>query len=470
MQFGNAGQNLAGDVARCGQDTFAVTGWLSGPVSFDGYDVIGQGLGSMFLAKVNLGCKVEWATGVGGSGRSTGYRNGADSNGRIAVSGWFSGDALFGHEEPNETWLHELADGEGAYQAVYEADGSLAWAQAFSPTGDLSSANGVGIAFLGDGSVIGTGVFKGQVVVGEGSPAETVLLSQGDYNAFLVRYDSEGELLWARREGGPAWTRGESLAALPDGSFLLLGTFDGEAFFGQGQGSETTLMPSGQGSVFLARFQPGGDLEWVIDLGVNGHLNGNKTTGMLSVLQNGDVVVTGDFYEGSMPAGDGSDVSPVECAEQGLFLSRYGADGSRIWTRVILAGSSFSSVYRVVELSDGSLVAAGRFRDTVVFAMGEPNETTLHGYPVLTGFLAAWSGSGDFLWALLQGGTQDDSLVGLAAFSSEEDDHDIFVAAGYFKYQATYGTGGGDEVTFDAAGDWYGGEDIVILRFDREAE
>jgi hypothetical protein len=40
----------------------------------------------------------------------------------------------------------------------------------------------------------------------------------------------------------------------------------------------------------------------------------------------------------------------------------------------------------------------------------------------------------------------------------------------YFQQQATYGTGGGDTVTFDASGDWYAGDDIILLRFDREAQ
>jgi hypothetical protein len=462
--FGNWGQNLPQEMARSGPETFVTTGWLQGLVSFDGYDIETIGLGRMFLLKMNLGCKVEWATWGGDEAYTDGLGVDATEDGRSAVTGKFTGAAaVFGSGEPNETWLYKESNSAASYQAVYDFDGTLAWARGFCPT---ITATGLGIALVEDGSVFGTGRFVGQAVLGEGSPAETFLESQGEsFNSFLVHYDSNGELVWARSDGGPAVTKGFSLAALPDGSCLLLGVFHGEAVFGRGEDNETTLVPLEENSVFLARFDTLGKLEWVVDLEVNGKIRGQTSTGQLELLENGDVAVTAHFLEGSMPAGNGDDVSPVEVEDEGLFLARYTVDGARIWTRVVPVGGPYSHLFDIAELGDGTLVGAGHFADQAVFAIGEPGETHLHGPPLENGFLAAWSGDGEFLWALLQGSEASDRLRGVAAFSDPDDGHDIIVTAGHFKWIAEYGTGGGDEVTYESEGN----EDISILRFDREA-
>jgi hypothetical protein len=266
---------------------------------------------------------------------------------------------VFGFGEPGETWL----DGKCAFQAVYEPDGTLAWVRALAPIGPSTQAVGGGVEFAGDGPAVGTGYFVGQAVLGEGSPSETILEATGEPHTFMVRYDAEGELLWARREGGPAWTQGMSIANLPDGDFLLQGTFAGEAMFGQGQDTETTLVPLGDESVFLARYSPAGDLEWVVDLEVDGGLQIGVlyVTGNLYPLSNGDFAITGSYLDGTMPSGNGDAVSPVEGEPGGLFLARYSADGSRVWSRVIPVGQGWCNLDGVTELGDGTLVGAGYF-------------------------------------------------------------------------------------------------------------
>ncbi len=469
-QFGNTpGTDMLTAASACGQDAFVATGSTMGPISFDGYELKHLGFQFVLLVKIGLDSMVDWATWAGGSGAAHGVGLDSTDSGRVAVTGAFNSDAVFGYEEPNETTLAESADGSGAYQALYDGNGILTWARAVAPTGSLSKARGLGIAIAADGSVIGTGYFVGQAVLAEGSPAETTLQSSGEKNVFLVRYNSTGQLVWARCEGGPASTMGVSLAVLPDDSFVVLGTFAGEACFGQGEENETTLVPLGSASVFLARFDADGLLRWAIDLGMKGDAAGASRVGLLG---NGDLAVTGVIQNGSMPAGDGEDVSPVEVADQGLFLARYTAQGSHVWTRVILTESSQNSLRGVAELSDGTLAAAGHFSGTAVFAAGEPGETSLQGYSPQTGFLASWTADGEFLWALRQGGTGEDHLVDAVAFPGADDGQDVLIAAGYFQYKPTYGTGGGDEVHLDATGDgeWFGFDDIVLLRFDREAQ
>jgi hypothetical protein len=465
-QFGGGGEDVSYKIARAGPDTFVTTGWFSAEVSFGGTVMNGWG-GHMFLMKMNLGGKVEWATWAG-YGYTVGRRTAVSGSGEIGVTGYFGNDALFGDGEPNETWLHEDANGDAGFLALYTEDGDLAWVRGFAPVDEAcSGATTDGLAFFPDGTVLVTGWFAGEMTLDQ----DVTLSSPGEKSAFLARFDPGGNLVWGRRVGGPGLTLGGDVLVLPDGSFLLMGTFQGIVVLGEGEDAETALETKGAASAFLARFDGEGDLCWASDLGIDGSMILISHLGSLALLDNGDVTLAGQFSEGSMPAGDGQDLSPVEAPGQGLFLARYTTGGSHVWTRVVPVNDSWWGIlWDVAELGDGSLVAVGQFSGTAVFDPGEPEEHSLQVFHQgsLDGFLAAWSAEGDFLWALRQGSEMGfDRLAGIASFSDVSDGHDIIIAGGSFERDGVFGTGGGDEVTLQATGD-VSRSDIVLLRFDRE--
>jgi hypothetical protein len=466
-QFGGGGEDVSSKIARAGPDTFVATGWFSAEVSFGGTVMNGWG-GHMFLMKMNLGGKVEWATWAG-YGYTVGRRTAVSGSGAIGVTGYFGNDALFGDGEPDETWLHEDANGDAGFLALYTEDGELVWVRGFAPVDeDYSGATADGLAFLPDGSVLVTGWFAGEMTLDQ----NVTLSSPGEESAFVARFDPDGGLVWARRVGGPGLTIAGDLLILSDGSFLLMGTFQGSVVLGEGEDAETILQSMGEESRFLARFEENGELCWANDLGIDGTMYLSHSIGSLALLDNGDVALTGQFNKGSMPAGDGQDLSPVEAPGQGLFLARYTPDGSHVWTRVVPVSGPWDALWDVAELGDGSLVAVGQFAGAAVFNPGEPEEHVLEGPQegIFDGLLAAWSADGSFLWALRQGGEHGfDHLIGIASFSDASDGHEIIVAGGLFERNAVFGTGGGDEVPLQATGD-VSRPDIVILRFDREAE
>jgi hypothetical protein len=466
-QIGSSGQDMLLSLARCDTESFVATGWFSGEVSFGGVAMSGAA-GHMFLVKMNLGGKVEWATWAG-----HGYTNGlgiahSAETGRIAVSGYFGNDAVFGSGETNETWLHEDANGDAGFLAVYEEGGELAWAAELAPVGEsLSGANGDGVTFFPDGSVLVTGWFAGEMTLGQ----DLALSSPDEISAFVARFDPDGEPVWARRIGGQGRTESYGLAVLPNDSFALLGTYRGTALLGEGEPGETALQTLGEESSFLARFDGNGDLCWAVDLGIDAFVSSFSSFGRLLLLANGDIALTGQFTGGSMLAGDGESLSPVEAPDQGLFLARYTTEGANIWTRVATVGSNYSLLEGVAELGDGTLVAAGRFSGTATFTGPDQETCQLQADDLGDGLLAAWSADGSFLWALRQGGNHGEELLrGVAAFPGTGDDIDVLVVGGFFCHDVLWGTGGDDLAPLTAAGDYDQGDDIVLLRFDREAE
>ena len=124
---------------------------------------------------------------------------------------------------------------------------------------------------------------------------------------------------------------------------------------------------------------------------------------------------------------------------------------------------------QITELGDGTLVGVGNFVGEAIFGSGEPGEIHLQGPEHENGFLAAWSADGDILWALRQGGASTDRISSVTSFTDPEDGGETVFAAGTFHWIAEYGTGGGDQMTYESVSA-HGVPDMMILRFDREEE
>jgi hypothetical protein len=130
---------------------------------------------------------------------------------------------------------------------------------------------------------------------------------------FVARYKHDGELAWARRDGGQAIT------AFDDGSYAVAGSLaagmDLTAYFAP---------PPGQLDLFVARYGADGTRLWARTAG--GALI-DKATG-LARNADGSLVVSG-LYQNSMVLWPGTAFETTLPVAQGshLFLARYPADG-----------------------------------------------------------------------------------------------------------------------------------------------
>jgi len=151
-----------------------------------------------------------------------------------------------------------------------------------------------GVAALSDGTGLVTGTFRWTATFGRGEPAEA-MLTAASKDMFVARYQPSGELGWARRAGGNAYTEALAIAALPDGTAFVTGRFENMATFGAGEERETTLIgPNWWLEIFVARYDPSGALAWARHAeGGNYDDWGNS----IAVLPDGSAIATGHFRE-----------------------------------------------------------------------------------------------------------------------------------------------------------------------------
>ncbi|MFN5194755.1 MAG: beta strand repeat-containing protein [Cyanobacteriota bacterium] len=214
---------------------------------------------------------------------------------------------------------------------------------------------GQGVVVAADGSV----VVAGQTSV-NGS-----FRTQG----FLSRYGADGSLSWSRllqpAEGVAADTEALAVALAADGSILVTGRTAGT--FGT-YNTAGTLVPSdnpNQGStdIFLARYSATGSLTWVRQFGTPSA----DAAQAVAVAADGSIYIGGYTY-GSLdgqtpswparvPPGGATPVGPHDA-----FITKYRADGLRLWTRLFSA-STHNAVNALAVAADGSVVATGDSTD-----------------------------------------------------------------------------------------------------------
>lgn len=189
--------------------------------------------------------------------------------------------------------------------------------------------------------------------------------------SFLVKYDLNGNLLWAksiRANSGStaALCEVQAMAVTPAGEATVFGKFtDSLAIAGQ-----TIVDPHGgfgENSSFMAKFDASGQLMWLKLLAAK-----KSSPVEARILANDDILLTGLFDE-SVSFGGSCALTAWSGLDNETFLARInGLDGSCVWA-VKLDGKKENRVSGLEVNSDKAFIT-GVFRDSIRF-----NATTAFG-------------------------------------------------------------------------------------------
>lgn len=314
---------------------------------------------------------------------------------------------------------------------------NLAWAKSFG--GDGIQDRGHTVAALDDGSVLVAGCFGDTVTFGKGEPNEKAFVSDGYDDIFVAKYRPDGSLAWARKAGGTGlWDQGNGVAALPDGSFYLVGSIGGSVTFGQGEPNETTVSCANSDmSIFVAKYQADGSLAWVRQ---SAGAPGAAQAFGVGVAPDGSAIVVGGFWEQIIfGQGEPSQTTMTQTGTNGvdsdIFVAKYAPDGSFQWARQA-GGAEPDQANAVAVLGDGSVLVTGTAVTPAIFGKGEANQTTTSCGGTEDVFIAKYATDGTLQWVRCAGGLKDDGAYGIAALADG-----AFLITGRFRETATFGAG-----------------------------
>jgi uncharacterized delta-60 repeat protein len=261
-QAGGVEQDVGSGVAVFADGTFVVTGYFGGAATFAPGEpevtvLIAAGILDMFVARYTGNGTLMWARRAGGGDFTEGNGVATLPDGSCVVTGFLRGLAIFGLGDPGQTVLGSLYDTNDMFVAKYDAGGALLWARS---GGGSAHDSGREVDVFPDGGVAVSGIFGDIAVFALGLPEETFLISQGDLDAFVARYDANGTLMWVRAAGSPLYDDGWGVCTHADGSMTTCGDFQGTFFFSQGEPWVKVLVSGGAVDAFVARYNADGTL------------------------------------------------------------------------------------------------------------------------------------------------------------------------------------------------------------------
>jgi hypothetical protein len=245
-------------------------------INLDTDTLISNGYIDALICKFNTSGELQWAKKAGGTWIDYAYSIACDSQNNIYVTGSISGTSVF-----NSTSL--ISNGSNDYfLAKYDTSGNLLWA-----------LNNGGVTAIGDeGYAVSVDNNDNIYICGKFSDTAyfttDTLISQGNGDIFIAKYNSSGDMEWIKAAGGNDKDVAQSIVQDDDGNTYVTGYFKGITNF-----DSISLSSSGESDIFLAKYDLSGNLKWVKKSGGTGYDQGIS----IDVFKNENIYVTGFFND-----------------------------------------------------------------------------------------------------------------------------------------------------------------------------
>ncbi len=241
-----------------------------------------------------------------------------------------------------------------------DAEGNALWSQTF---GGPADENGTSVRQTTDGGFIVAG--------------NTNSFGSGKYDVYLVKTDSQGNVLWSRTFGGTEDDIASSVRQTADGGYVIVGT-TGEIYSSRVQSN-----------VYLIKTDGNGNAVWTKTFGQSSINSGNA----VQQTVDGGFIVTGttfDFVSG----------------RNAVYSVKTDLNGEMQWTKTFEDSSHQMTGISVQQTSDSGYVV-----------LGELNSGADGGEAIVSPILIKMDSGGNVLWT----NTLEAPGMSVAAFDSTSD-------------------------------------------------
>ena len=226
------------------------TGYFYTSADFDPgpnvFYLISEGENDVFVSKLDSMGNFIWAKQFGNYDEDEGLSIATDNSGNVYTTGTFKVTVDF---DPGQGGYNLISAGsEDIFISKLDSTGSFIWAKSF---GNISVEKGLDITLDNSGNIYAVGQFTGTVDFDPG-PGVFNLNSNGDYDLFICKLTSSGNLVWAKSMGALGVDLGGSIAVDDLNNVYTTGYFQSTVDFDPGPGVHN-LTASGMGDVFILK-------------------------------------------------------------------------------------------------------------------------------------------------------------------------------------------------------------------------
>ena len=256
--------------------------------------------------------------------------------------------------------------------------------------GGNSTDKGQSVTTDNSGNIITTGFFDSPIIAFGNT--NLVNPSTGYHEAYLVKYNGDGNLLWAKKIGGIESEIGASVCVDSSGNIILVGSFESASI----TIGITTLPNSGIDDIFVAKFYPNGDLIWA--KGFGGPSMDNPTC--VTTDSTGNIIFCGNYTSPSLNFGN---ITLTNQGSYDLFMTKLNPNGNVLWAKNF-GGTNFEIDAYVKCNTNGEIFLSGSFASDSI-SIGN---STLNNTGLCDIFLAKFDNNGEAIWSINEGGTDYD--------------------------------------------------------------
>ncbi len=280
--------------------------------------------------------------------------------------------------------------------------------------GDYSNERAMDITTDQNGNVYVCGHFLSDTLF---AGTSFLIRKSFDTDAFLIKFDMEGELLWLDNPGGPFMQEIRSVSCDPEGNVYVGGIFRGAFGFGS-----SYLEALGLEDAMLLKYDPEGNPLWGISLGSYGEAEIINT----ACGPEGNIYVTGEFLNSDLYVED----TIITCqGNNDVFTACFNPQGGLIW----VSGCGAPGGEFIKGLSpgpEGSVYISGAFNsDELILG----NDTLINNAFVRAAFAVQYDQSGYPIWTLEHDDGYDQSYHNVIC----DAEGNIYLG-GYFKTEFVF--------------------------------
>jgi hypothetical protein len=328
----------------------------AGPIS----TITSNGFEDIYVVKLNSSGALVWVQTLGGNNQDYGASLTVDGGGNVFITGSFNQTADF-DPGPGTANLVSIG-GWDIFVTKLDMNGNFVWAQQF---GGFDFDNGKDIEVNFTGEIFVTGDFIDTVDFDPGINVNEIY-GKGGNDAFLMKLDANGNLLWVRQQGGTGSDCGTSLAVDDLGNIYNSGIFEVMPDLNPGP-PVATFTSNGEYDVFISKLDGAGDFQWAIQIGGTG-----IESGVLALDAAGANIYAFGTFESTVDFDPGASTYNLSTAgADAFYISKLTNAGNFVCAGAI-KGSGETNCAVALD-ANGNIYTAGGFAGTVDF---DPSAST----------------------------------------------------------------------------------------------
>ncbi len=375
-----------------------------------------------------------WSQSAGGAKSDAAHSVSTDAAGNVYVTGWFASSSItFGSIVLTNAYSGYYSPSD-IFITKYDSNGNVLWAKSAGGTeGDWATS----LSIDNEGNVYITGSFYSSSLT---FGLTTLTNSSADSSdIFITKYDSNGNVLWAKSAGGTGYDFGTNVTTDGGGNVYVTGVFDSDPItFGS-----TILTNAGGYDVFITKYNSNGTVLWAKSTGGTDY---DEATSV-STDGEGNVYVTGVFKSDPITFGS---MMLTNAGGDDIFITKYNTNGTVLWAKS-MGGTDDDEATSVSTDAGENVYVTGSFQSSSITFGSTTLINSGGGWADI--FITKYDSNGNVLWAKSEGGTYVDKAFSVATDAGAN----VYVTGEFYSSSITFGS----TVLTNA-----GSADIFLTKYD----